>query len=64
MQSKINLTDDREDHRVRVGAQRRNKTRLKLLESALEVLNAKGPDAAFTTISIPPASFCLHWLPK
>lgn len=46
MQSKINLIDDREDHRVRVGAQRRNKTRLKLLESALEVLNAKGTDAA------------------
>ncbi len=35
-----------EDHRVRVGAERRNKTRLKLLESALEVLNQKGPDNA------------------
>ena len=35
-----------EDHRVRVGAERRNKTRLLLLESALGVLHDKGPDAA------------------
>ena len=35
-----------EDHRVRVGVARRNKTRLKLLESALGVLHAKGTDNA------------------
>ena len=35
-----------EDHRVRVGAQRREKTRLRLLVSALSVFNAKGPDVA------------------
>jgi AcrR family transcriptional regulator len=35
-----------EDHRVRVGAQRREKTRLRLLESALGVFTEKGPDAA------------------
>ncbi len=35
-----------EDHRVRVGAQRREKTRLRLLASALGVFNDKGPDAA------------------
>ena len=35
-----------EDHRVRVGAQRREKTRLRLLESALTVFAEKGPDAA------------------
>ena len=35
-----------EDHRVRVGAQRREKTRLRLLESALAVFNEKGPDVA------------------
>ena len=46
MQSKTNISEDREDHRARVGAQRRNKTRLKLLESALGVLHDKGPDAA------------------
>ena len=34
------------DHRVRVGAQRREKTRLRLLESALAVFTDKGPDAA------------------
>ncbi len=34
-----------EDHRVRVGAQRREKTRLRLLESALAVFNEKGADA-------------------
>ena len=34
-----------EDHRVRVGAQRREKTRLRLLQSALEVFSEKGPDA-------------------
>lgn len=33
-----------QDHRVRVAAQRREKTRLKLLESALTVLYEKGPD--------------------
>lgn len=32
------------DHRVRVGAQRREKTRLRLLESALSVFNEKSPD--------------------
>jgi AcrR family transcriptional regulator len=35
-----------EDHRVRVGAQRREKTRLRLLESALSVFTEKGPDVA------------------
>jgi len=35
-----------EDHRVRVGAQRREKTRLRLLESALAVFNEKSADAA------------------
>ncbi len=34
------------DHRVRVGAQRREKTRLRLLETALTVFNEKGPDVA------------------
>lgn len=34
------------DHRVRVGAQRREKTRLNLLESALSVLHVKEADAA------------------
>ena len=34
-----------EDHRVRVGAQRREKTRLRLLQSALAVFSEKGPDA-------------------
>lgn len=33
------------DHRVRVGAERRLKTRLRLVESALEVFAAKGLDA-------------------
>ena len=33
-----------EDHRVRVGAQRREKTRLRLIDSALEVVVTKGPD--------------------
>jgi len=33
-----------EDHRVRVGAQRREKTRLRLLQSALPVIAEKGPD--------------------
>lgn len=46
MQSKIKPPADHEDHRARVGAQRRNKTRLKLLESALGVLHEKGPDSA------------------
>lgn len=35
-----------EDHRVRVGALRREKTRLRLLESALTVFTEKGPDVA------------------
>ena len=35
-----------EDHRVRVGAQRREKTRMRLLESGLAVFTEKGPDAA------------------
>ena len=34
-----------EDHRVRVGAERSGKTRLRLLQSALGVLAVKGPDA-------------------
>jgi AcrR family transcriptional regulator len=34
------------DHRVRVGAQRREQTRLRLLESALTVFADKGPDVA------------------
>lgn len=35
-----------EDHRVRVGALRREKTRLKLLESALSVFTEKGAESA------------------
>ena len=35
-----------ENHRVRVGAQRREATRLRLIESALTVLAEKGPDTA------------------
>lgn len=35
-----------EDHRSRVGAMRREKTRLRLLESALTVFTEKGPDLA------------------
>ena len=35
-----------EDHRVRVGAERREKTRMRLLQSALGVFSEKGPDAA------------------
>ena len=46
MQTSTNSSAEVEDHRVRVGAQRRNKTRLKLLESALGVLHDKGSDAA------------------
>ena len=38
--------DDRQDHRVRVGAQRSEKTRLRLLETALTVFSEKGPDGA------------------
>ncbi|WP_097201238.1 MULTISPECIES: TetR/AcrR family transcriptional regulator [unclassified Variovorax] len=34
-----------EDHRVRVGAQRRGKTRLRLLQSAFAVVARKGPEA-------------------
>lgn len=39
------LQAEPENHRVRVGAQRREKTRLRLLESALAVFTEKGPDA-------------------
>ena len=46
MQTSTTSSNEIEDHRVRVGAQRRNKTRLKLLESALSVLHDKGADAA------------------
>ena len=35
-----------EDHRVRVGAQRRQKTRLRLLQSALRVFGEKGAETA------------------
>ena len=35
-----------QDHRIRVGAQRRWKTRLRLLRSALPVFTEKGPDVA------------------
>lgn len=35
-----------QDHRVRVGAQRREKTRLRLLQTALTVFSEKGPDGA------------------
>ncbi|MEY8877588.1 MAG: TetR/AcrR family transcriptional regulator [Leptothrix sp. (in: b-proteobacteria)] len=35
-----------ENHRVRVGAQRRERTRLRLLESALTVFTETGPDQA------------------
>src|SRR5947207_6365631 len=38
-------TEPNEDHRVRVGAQRREKTRLRLLQSALAVFASKGLDA-------------------
>ncbi|MGD9942867.1 MAG: TetR/AcrR family transcriptional regulator [Burkholderiaceae bacterium] len=34
-----------EDHRTRVGAQRRERTRLQLLTSAIDIFNDKGPDA-------------------
>src|SRR5690349_13254711 len=37
-------TPDTEDHRVRVGALRREKTRLRLLQAALAVFSEKGPD--------------------
>lgn len=36
-----------EDHRTRVGAQRREKTRLRLLQCALMVFAKKGPDGAW-----------------
>jgi AcrR family transcriptional regulator len=42
------MTKITEDHRVRVGAQRREKTRLRLLESALNVFIEKGADQAVT----------------
>lgn len=41
-------TAPKQDHRVRVAAQRREKTRLKLLESALTVLHEKGLDGVVT----------------
>lgn len=44
--TKIDSEPIAEDHRVRVGAQRREKTRLRLLESALRVFNEKGPELA------------------
>ena len=37
-------TQNTEDHRVRVGAERREKTRIRILENALMVFNEKGPD--------------------
>jgi AcrR family transcriptional regulator len=37
-------TQNTQDHRVRVGAQRREKTRIRILENALIVFNEKGPD--------------------
>ena len=46
MTAKNPLPMELTDHRVRVGAERRNKTRLKLLECALGVLHEKGPDSA------------------
>jgi AcrR family transcriptional regulator len=46
MKNSKTAENEPEDHRVRVGAARRNKTRLLLLESALGVLHDKGPDAA------------------
>jgi len=46
MKTTTKVPAEAEDHRVRVGAARRNKTRLLLLESALGVLHAKGPDSA------------------
>lgn len=46
MKNTKTATNEQEDHRIRVGATRRNKTRLLLLESALGVLHDKGPDAA------------------
>lgn len=42
----LETTPKAEDHRVRVGAQRREKTRSRLLETALSVFHEKGPDAA------------------
>jgi AcrR family transcriptional regulator len=44
--AKIESEPNVEDHRVRVGARRREKTRLRLLESALAVFTEKGPDVA------------------
>jgi len=44
--AKIESEEKVEDHRVRVGALRREKTRLRLLESALDVFTDKGADAA------------------
>lgn len=42
--SKSETAPQTEDHRVRVGAQRREKTRLRLLQSALVVFSEKGLD--------------------
>ncbi len=39
-------TEPPENHRSRVGAQRREKTRLRLLQSAIRVFAEKGPDSA------------------
>lgn len=44
--NKVELPVIAEDHRIRVGAQRREQTRLRLIESALTVLADKGPDTA------------------
>jgi AcrR family transcriptional regulator len=41
----MEATDSAEDHRTRVGALRREKTRLRLIESALGVFARKGADA-------------------
>jgi AcrR family transcriptional regulator len=43
--ARLQRPDVAEDHRVRVAAQRREKTRQRLLESALDVLQDKDPDS-------------------
>jgi AcrR family transcriptional regulator len=45
---KKNIQDETEDYRLLVGAKRREKTRIRLLETALTVFNEKGPDLAVT----------------
>lgn len=45
---KKHTPEEIEDYRLLVGAQRREKTRIKLLETALTVFNTKGPDLAVT----------------